>query len=149
MKRRHFLAAATAFALCAAGPLAAQTAEERAIAQLRQQGYERFRVSRTMLGRVRILATGPAGEREIVLNPGTGAVLRDHLERDRGRLDDDAANWRRGRGRSGEGERGEDAEDEDDDDKDDKDDDDDDDDKDDDKDDDDDGGEGGDDGDDD
>lgn len=71
-----------AAALTLAAPAAAQTAQEQVVAQLRAQGYRRIRISRTLLGRVRILAVGPAGKREVVLNPATGAILRDYVDRD-------------------------------------------------------------------
>lgn len=41
------------------------------------EGYQDIRLSRTWLGRVRIVAEKSDREREIVLNPRTGEVLRD------------------------------------------------------------------------
>ena len=50
------------------------------IQSLQSQGFSGIEVSRTWLGRTRIVATGSAGRREIVLNPNTGEVLRDYLD---------------------------------------------------------------------
>ncbi|SNR62543.1 hypothetical protein SAMN06265370_11339 [Puniceibacterium sediminis] len=82
LKRRRFLTAGAAcLALCAA-PAFAQTAQDQIISQLQEQGFAQIRVSRTWLGRVRILARGQQGAREIILDPGTGTILRDYLDRD-------------------------------------------------------------------
>ena len=45
--------------------------------QLKELGYSTVEVSRTFLGRIRVEATGSAGEREIIFNPRTGEILRD------------------------------------------------------------------------
>ncbi len=58
----------------------AQSVEQLVIDRLAAEGYRDIRISRTWLGRVRFVARGPAGEREIVINPSTGAVLRDFLD---------------------------------------------------------------------
>ena len=62
-----------------ATPLYAQNYEKAILAQLRQDGYEQIVVTTTLLGRIRIVADGAQGQREIVLNPRTGEVLRDVL----------------------------------------------------------------------
>ena len=62
-----------------ATPLYAQNYEQAILAQLRQDGYEQITVTTTLLGRIRIVADGAQGQREIVLNPRTGEVLRDVL----------------------------------------------------------------------
>lgn len=62
-----------------AAPLLAQNYEQAILAQLRQDGYEQITVTTTLLGRIRIVADGAQGQREIVLNPRTGEVLRDVL----------------------------------------------------------------------
>ncbi|WP_040604977.1 hypothetical protein [Sagittula stellata] len=60
----------------------AQSALDQIVDRLRSEKYEEIRVQRTLLGRIRITATGQPGDREIVLNPSTGAILRDyHTER--------------------------------------------------------------------
>ena len=53
---------------------------ESVIAELRQGDFTEIRVRRTWLGRTRFIATGPRGSREIVLNPSSGEILRDHFE---------------------------------------------------------------------
>ncbi|WP_181366484.1 hypothetical protein [Albidovulum aquaemixtae] len=45
--------------------------------QLRDQGYGEIAVSRTLLGRTRIVARARDGYREIIVNPRTGEILRD------------------------------------------------------------------------
>ena len=65
------------------GPAAAgaQTVADAVVQQLRQQGYVGFTVSRTLLGRVQVIAEAPDGtHREIVFNPSTGEILRDYIE---------------------------------------------------------------------
>lgn len=63
-------------------PVAAQTVQDALIAQLTAQGYSEIEVSRTFLGRVRIEAYGNGIEREIILNPSSGEILRDYWERE-------------------------------------------------------------------
>ena len=62
--------------LCANSALA-QGFEASIVDQLRREGYADIRLNTTFLGRVRILALGDKGQREIVINPRTGEVLRD------------------------------------------------------------------------
>ncbi|MFO7805463.1 MAG: hypothetical protein R6V30_07305 [Paracoccaceae bacterium] len=84
MQRRQILAGLLAAVAMPTAALA-QTAEEQVIDQLKRQGYRRITLGSTLLGRRRIVATGPRGRREIILNPATGAILRDYLDRsDRG-----------------------------------------------------------------
>ena len=59
-------------------PVGAATIEERIAAELRAQGYEILEENRTLLGRLRIVAENDQVRREIVLNPGTGEILRDY-----------------------------------------------------------------------
>lgn len=63
-------------------PLMAQTAsvQDQIIGQLRDQGFTRIEVSRTLLGRVQLHATSDQLERELVFNPVTGEILRDYWE---------------------------------------------------------------------
>ena len=51
---------------------------EEIVTRLRAEGYQQVDVSRTWLGRLRILAEGPQGAREIVVDPRNGEVLRDY-----------------------------------------------------------------------
>lgn len=53
---------------------------DRVTQQLADQGYSRFEVSRTFLGRIRIEAYANGSEREVIVNPRTGQILRDHWE---------------------------------------------------------------------
>ena len=65
----------------AAGVAQAQSPADAVVRQLREQGYVEFAVTRTLLGRVRVVALAPDGEqREIVFNPATGEILRDYSE---------------------------------------------------------------------
>lgn len=117
MKRRQLLAGLVA-GMIAPRAVLAQTAEEQVVGQLRRQGYREITLQRTLLGRTRIVATGSAGRREIILNPSTGAILRDYTDRsDPGRDSDDRSN--RGRGRDDLDEDEDEDEDEEDDDRDD------------------------------
>lgn len=74
MNRRDLLI--FGWAALAAGPAFAAY-EDDIIAALRQQGYTDISVTTTWLGRIRITAIKNAGQREIVLNPRTGEILRD------------------------------------------------------------------------
>lgn len=66
----------------------AQTAQDSIVRQLTQQGFRDITVSRTFLGRVRIMAMSDDLRREIVFNPATGEIIRDYWED----LDDDSNN---------------------------------------------------------
>lgn len=82
--RRVVLALLSAQAVVGlAAPAAAQTLppEQQLIERLRASGYTTIEARRTFLGRIRIEAAHPDGtEREIVLNPRTGEILRDYME---------------------------------------------------------------------
>ena len=77
MKRRHFLMTAVA-AVAAAHPAFAQDIVSAIRAQLRAQGYTSISVTRTLLGRRRIFAKSEEYQREIIVNPRTGEILRDY-----------------------------------------------------------------------
>lgn len=83
MNRRLFsailLTALAAPVSALAGPL-----EDRIVAQLRSQGFDSISVSRTLLGRTRFVATNDEVNREIILNPRTGEILRDLIQGARG-----------------------------------------------------------------
>ena len=68
-------------ALAMVAPAAASPDEVRAriVAELREEGYSEIRVSRTLLGRMRFLAETGDRQREIVVNPATGLILRDYI----------------------------------------------------------------------
>ncbi|MDE4190289.1 hypothetical protein [Phaeobacter gallaeciensis] len=69
------------------GVALADSFTDRITDQLRSQGYGEIVVTRTFLGRYRIVATTDRIEREIIVNPGTGEILRDYIED----KDDDSA----------------------------------------------------------
>ena len=48
--------------------------------QLVEQGFYEFEISRTLLGRVRVVAISKDFWREIVFNPYNGELLRDYYE---------------------------------------------------------------------
>lgn len=75
MNRRALLLSIPALWLLATGVLA--DVERAILRRLRADGYRQISVSRTLLGRVRIVAVKPGLRREIILNPNTGEVLRD------------------------------------------------------------------------
>ena len=54
--------------------------EQRLVASLTAQGYAIVEEGYTWLGRLRIVADNGVLRREIVINPGTGEVLRDYAE---------------------------------------------------------------------
>lgn len=90
MDRRKFLIAASAALIAAPGGAQADPVEQ-VVAQLRAQGYSDIIVSRTLLGRARIVARDGTLRREVILNRATGEILRDFWEPDdeggRGLLD--------------------------------------------------------------
>ena len=76
MKRRDFLSGLFA-AAASSGAAQAKDFASSVIDQLRAQGYGSVEQERTLLGRVRITATRSDGQREIIINPKTGEILRD------------------------------------------------------------------------
>ncbi len=68
---------------------AAQTIQDQLVEQLQAQGFTNMQVSRTWLGRVRIMSRRGDLVRELVFNPQTGEILRDLWKTD----DDDRAPW--------------------------------------------------------
>ena len=82
MTTRRLIASATLALWACVGAAWAQGIETRIISQLQSEGYVRFEVTRTWLGRLRIAAEGPGIEREIIVNPNTGEILRDYWEVD-------------------------------------------------------------------
>lgn len=78
MNRRHFLLAATAFTLLSTTAARADYVED-IVKVLKKEGYSEIDVTRTLLGRVRIVASRDGQLRELVCNPRTGEILRDVL----------------------------------------------------------------------
>lgn len=56
----------------------ARTVEQQLLASLQAQGYVILEQGYTILGRLRIVAQNDEIRREIVVNPGTGEILRDY-----------------------------------------------------------------------
>lgn len=76
MGRKKFVGALVVGAMGAA-PAMADGFSERIVQQLEQQGFRGISTERTWLGRTRIIAEGSDGQREIIVNPNTGEILRD------------------------------------------------------------------------
>ena len=74
-KRTVLYAILAAFVLT--GPAMAQGPGDQVAAQLKRMGYGEVTVSRTMLGRLRIVGANDRYRREIVLDPRNGEILRD------------------------------------------------------------------------
>lgn len=70
--------------VCALLPVgaAADGLRDQVIAKLVADGYSEITVSRTLLGRLRFVGRSEDGTREIVVQPVSGAVLRDHVDDD-------------------------------------------------------------------
>lgn len=75
MNRRRFLLLTVFLGLVPGAALADYG--DRIARRLKSEGYTEISVSRTLLGRVRIVARRGRSLREIVLNPKTGEILRD------------------------------------------------------------------------
>ncbi len=76
MDRRKFLVLVTAFSLSGTVPALADN-EDDIIERLVEAGFGQIEVTRTLLGRVRIVAFKGNIRRELVINPRTGEILRD------------------------------------------------------------------------
>lgn len=60
-----------------AAPAFADDFSDRIVRQLESQGFSKIETEQTWLGRTRIVAEGSDGQREIIVNPNTGEILRD------------------------------------------------------------------------
>lgn len=67
-------------AIAVALPASAETKVEAITRQLMEQGYSEIEVSRTFLRRIQIEAKKGNAEREIIINPRSGEILRDYWE---------------------------------------------------------------------
>ncbi len=77
-RRSAMFAISTTLALAATvGPALAGPYDDNVVAQLTSQGFGHIATERTWLGRVRITAERTDGQREIILNPKSGEILRD------------------------------------------------------------------------
>ncbi|MCB2115412.1 MAG: hypothetical protein KDE00_03735 [Rhodobacteraceae bacterium] len=79
MNRRRFLLSAASLATLVASAGAAHASiEDKVAARLRREGYRIVQRKRTWLGRVRFIAVRSREERELVLDPSSGEILRDY-----------------------------------------------------------------------
>jgi hypothetical protein len=74
---RRILVTAACLGLLTAGAAMARDFADTIVSQLRAQGYSEVTVTSTWLNRTRIFAQSRDAEREIILNPRTGEILRD------------------------------------------------------------------------
>lgn len=85
LSRRGFLIGIGASLVTATPALAQDDAVTQSVLrQLEQQGFQVIQVTRTLLGRVRILARRGPLLREIVLDPRNGQIFRDLVTREGG-----------------------------------------------------------------
>ena len=75
-----------AFALTLIGSAAFADVTSAWVKQLQLDGYDEITVSRTWLGRIRIIAEKDEIEREVILHRATGEVLRDYSRAEDGSL---------------------------------------------------------------
>lgn len=78
MGRKKFVGALVVGTMSAA-PAMADVFSDSIVQQLERQGFRSISTERTWLGRTRITAEGRSGQREIIVNPNTGEILRDLL----------------------------------------------------------------------
>ncbi|MBA4352639.1 MAG: hypothetical protein C0427_15515, partial [Rhodobacter sp.] len=71
------LALAVVLGMVAGGAVAQALTQDDVIAELQSEGFQVVDTGTTLLGRLRITATGPEGTREVILNLRNGKVLRD------------------------------------------------------------------------
>lgn len=76
MHRRRLFMTFAAVSLMA-GSAYAETVADQISRQLRNQGFGQVSVTQTWLGRTRIIGQSDKGQREIIVNPKTGEILRD------------------------------------------------------------------------
>ena len=95
---RRILIAAACIGLVTAGSAMARDFADTIVSQLRSQGYSQVTVTSTWLNRTRIFAESSDAQREIILNPNTGEILRDlYIGKESGsRIYDDGDNSGRG-----------------------------------------------------
>lgn len=76
MKRRDFLGGICGVVMTPAVAWA-RDYSDGIVRELKRNGYRINSVARTLLGRVKIVASNRRGVREIIVNPATGEILRD------------------------------------------------------------------------
>lgn len=87
MNRRVFLLTSVGAALCASSAFATVAPEEQVARSLRGDGFNIVSQRRTLLGRVRFVATRGSTEREVVVDPSSGEILRDYSRASEGNRD--------------------------------------------------------------
>ena len=76
MNRRALLTI-LALATLVGGQAQAEEPVERILSELHRMGYQTVSVESTLLRRTRIVAQNDEAQREIIVNPNTGEILRD------------------------------------------------------------------------
>jgi hypothetical protein len=76
MQRRRLFSTLAAITLMATSAYA-ESVPDQIMRQLRDQGFGQISVTQTWLGRTRIIGKSDKGQREIIVNPKTGEILRD------------------------------------------------------------------------
>lgn len=120
MNRRKLILAGFAVAFWGTAALA-QDFNAIVVEQLKSAGFTEIRVSRTWLGRMRVVAQNDKFRRELILNPRTNEILRDvWVNLDNGVTgtglfdpEDDDDNFRRSGGSDDDGREDDDREDDD------------------------------------
>ena len=74
---RRILVTILALAVTCGGPVWAEEPVDRILRDLKKLGYDNISVESTWLRRTRIFAISDDAQREIILNPNTGEILRD------------------------------------------------------------------------
>ena len=74
---RRVLVTILALATACAGQVRAEEPVDRILRDLKKLGYDNISVESTWLRRTRIFAQNDEAQREIILNPNTGEILRD------------------------------------------------------------------------
>ncbi len=82
MKRSYFMAMLLATAL-STGPAVAASVKEKLVSELKSQGFVDLTITRTWLGRTRIVGSNGKYKRELVFNPYSGEILRDYWEEEK------------------------------------------------------------------
>lgn len=82
MSLRAAMVALLTAVLFSAHPAKADADLDDLVNKLKAQDFSEITVSRTLLGRIRVTASGNGQSREIVINPSTGAILRDYTARE-------------------------------------------------------------------
>ncbi|PWK58308.1 hypothetical protein [Silicimonas algicola] len=113
MLKRVFVLIYLALAMTAPAAASPDEVRARIVAELREEGYAEIRISRTLLGRMRFVAVTGDRQREIVVNPATGLILRDYIRFDRSRDGDSSRSASGGSSGKGSGDDDDDFDDDD------------------------------------